>query len=470
MDNLPEDIPYQILALATEREGAIEQLQRDLPLDLVYEYGKGHGEIFRALCNFYNQTGVSPIDPSAFKTWLKTETMIPDALGGDEQLDEYFKEAKAGDKATPQSVTALMRLYFNKAQRNEKIQELSDLSGDKNDFASTERVAELLNQIESFNKSGSDPLDKVTTGLSIAEDAEGLWELPDFFPTQFKSLNVALGYTEQGGFCKGAVYGVLAQSGHGKSTFAKSLVNHWLDDGNKVLYVNYEEARAHWERVLFTQITKQNIYKGEGLNDLEKKHYTRLFTDKVKEWGNNFMVRHDPDTVFFEDMESWVRDVANKGHNFDVLVIDTIQSMYVKELKNAPRWQQFEKMMVSLEKMARELDCVILITAQENANRMKEGREVVKQSDAGGALTIIQKCTATIFITKAKMALGDDSMDDTIMQLQIPKNRITGVASSEADAPLVRYNDATKSYENFDIPDGQGYESTMSDDFLTNPY
>jgi replicative DNA helicase len=125
--------------------------------------------------------------------------------------------------------------------------------------------------------------------------------------------------------------------------------------------------------------------------------------------------------------------------------------------KGKPRWGEFEEMMVRLEKLARDMNCVLIITAQENSNRMKEKREVVQQSDTGGSLAIQQKCAVTIFITEKRLATNDDTEDENVMQLQIPKNRITGSAFLY-DPPLVRYNDEKKIYEQYEIADDSMYE------------
>jgi replicative DNA helicase len=193
-----------------------------------------------------------------------------------------------------------------------------------------------------------------------------------------------------------------------------------------------------------------------------------MFKNKMDEWGERFMVRHDPDTPYFEDLERWLRDIM--GHNAklpDVIVIDTIQSMFTRGGKGKPRWGEFEEMMVRLEKLARDMNCVLIITAQENANRMKEKREVVQQSDTGGSLAIQQKCAVTIFITEKRLASGDESEDEYIMQLQIPKNRITG-STFVFDPPLVRYVDSRKSYEEYNVITDESYNSTSSilDDLL----
>ncbi len=52
------------------------------------------------------------------------------------------------------------------------------------------------------------------------------------------------------------------------------------------------------------------------------------------------------------------------------------------------------------------------------------------------------------------------------MQLQIPKNRITGSAFLY-DPPLVRYNDEKKIYEDYQVVDENSYtESTDLQDLL----
>lgn len=233
------------------------------------------------------------------------------------------------------------------------------------------------------------------------------------------------------------------------STFAKCLMNDWVNKGYTVLYINFEEASAHWETILFTQIIGQNVYAhAEEWTFDEREKHLHTFRSKLAEWGNRFMVRHDPDTSYFSDLEIWLRDIM--GHNErvpDVVIIDTIQSL-IEKGKGA-RWAEFEHMMIRLEKLARDMNSVFIITAQQNTEAMKEKREMIKQSDTGGSIAIQQKSSVTIFITEKRLISGDESDDDCLMQLQIPKNRITG-ASFMLDPPVVRYHDESKSYLDFD--------------------
>ncbi|HJS83549.1 MAG TPA: DnaB-like helicase C-terminal domain-containing protein [Nitrososphaera sp.] len=473
---MDEDIPfeYNVIALAFKQEGAIELFSEMLPPEFV---GAIHGQsgisqFYQALIDFYEKTGLDPVDMIAFRSWLETETDIYSALGGAFGISVFLDTVDKVELSTPTAVVKVLRHRANKRKQLDSLQELQLLVSKKEHKTPEDhtRINYLTEQIRTLeNEIGYNPLEKVVTGHNIATKADQLWTLPDFLPTPFRKLNMALGYSEDAGFVKGAVSAILAPSGQGKSTFAKCLMNHWVDAGHTVLYVNFEEAVSHWERILFTQVTKQNIYKGANLSDQERTFYTQRFQEKMNEWGDRFIVRHDPDTPYFEDLEKWFRDIL--GHNDkvpDAIIIDTIQSMFTKGSGGKPRWGQYEEMMVRLEKLAKDMHSAMIITAQENTNRMKERREVVLQSDTGGSISIVQKCTVSVHLTQKNS--NEDWEDEYVMELQIPKNRITGTAFT-GDPPAVKYNDTTKSYEEWDPVTDKSYNAgSVLDRFKDGDY
>lgn len=465
-------IEYQIFSLALRVDGAIQILAKELPADIV---GINHGqrgihEFYLALLAYYNATNLSIVDPIGFKSWLETETDIKEGLGGNAGVSVMMDLLMSLELSTVDSVVQLVKHKANKRKQIDYLQELQLILNQKGTKSEKdlERINIITSEIREIeNQLNYDPLEKLTTANDISNRAESLLDIPSFLPTQFKSLNRAMGYTDDGGFYKGAVHAVIAPSGKGKSTFAKCLANNWVENGHTVLYVNFEEAVGHWERILMTQIIGKNVYaESENWTPQEREKYLKVFKDKLAQWGNKLMVRHDPETPYFEDLERWLRDIIDYAETPEVVVIDTIQSMFTKGGKGKPRWGEFEEMMVKLEKLARDMNCVLIITAQENSNRMKEKREVVQQSDTGGSLAIQQKCAVTIFITEKKLISGDDSEDDNIMQLQIPKNRITG-SSFVYNPPLVRYVDSKKMYEEYESVNEEDYDtSSLLDDLL----
>jgi replicative DNA helicase len=463
-------VEYQIFALSLRQEGAVAYFDTNLPEDIV---GTIHGqtginEFYRAIIGYYHATKLDVVDHIAFKVWLESETDIYSALGGTSGVDTMMEILMSMNLSTPDSITKIVKHKANKRKQLDYLQELQILITQKGEKTPKDlaRIAQITSEIKDLEgELNYNPLDSVSTANDIAKRAEDLLEIPNFLPTQYKSLNRAMGYTDDGGFFKGAVHAIIAPSGKGKSTFAKCLVNNWADQGYRVLFVNFEEAISHWERVLMTQIIGKNVYK-ESINwtPEQKEHNLKIFKDKLEEWGDRFMVRHDPETPYFEDLERWLRDITGNNERLpDVVVIDTIQSMFTRGGKGKPRWGEFEEMMVRLEKLARDMNCVLIITAQENSNRMKEKREVVQQSDTGGSLAIQQKCAVTIFITEKKLMSGDDSEDDNIMQLQIPKNRITG-STFVYDSPLVRYVDEKKTYEEYEAITEKDYNRDVDFD------
>jgi len=458
-------LEYQIFASALKENGAIAYYSENLPDNIVglIHGEKGIHEFYQALLSYYSATQLPIVDPVAFKSWLVSDTNIYDALGGSAGVSVLLDYVLNVEYSDPVSITELIKHKANKRKQKNYLQELQILISKKGAKSQediekinilTSEIRELENQLK-YN-----PYSKLTTGNDVANRASDLLDIPTFLSTQYKSLNRAMGYTDDGGFFRGAVHAIIAPSGKGKSTFAKCLANNWLDCGYTVLYVNFEEAIGHWERILMTQIIGKNVYsEAKSWSESEKEQYIKMFKDKLNEWGDRLLVRHDPDTPYFEDLEIWLRDLM--GHNEklpDVVIIDTIQSMFTRG-KGKPRWGEFEEMMVKLEKLARDMNCVLIITAQENANRMKEKREVVQQSDTGGSLAIQQKCAVTIFITEKRLISDDDSIDENIMQLQIPKNRITGSTFSY-DPPLVRYIDDKKVYEEYKVVSNEDYSTS----------
>ena len=467
-------IEYQVFALALREPGAIANFAENLSPDIVgINHGqKGIHEFYLALIAFYNATSLDIVDPIGFKGWLETETDIREALGGNAGVSVMMDILMSVDLPSTDSAIQLVKYKANKRKQLDYLHELQLILNQKGTKSDKDiaRITLITSEIKELENSlNYDPLEKLTTANDIANRAESLLDIPSFLPTQFKSLNRAMGYTDDGGFYKGAVHAVIAPSGKGKSTFTKCLANNWVETGHTVLYVNFEEAVGHWERILMTQIIGKNVYaEADKWSPEQREKYLKMFKDKLAQWGNKLMVRHDPETPYFEDLERWLRDIIDHSESEipEVVIIDTIQSMFTKGGKGKPRWGEFEEMMVRLEKLARDMNCVLIITAQENSNRMKEKREVVQQSDTGGSLAIQQKCAVTIFITEKRLISGDESEDENIMQLQIPKNRITG-SSFVYNPPLVRYVDSKKMYEEYESVNDEDYDTgSLLDDLL----
>jgi len=470
-----EDIfEYQILAASFSIPGAIQKFSKELdPINVGFIHGfTGIHEIYKSLVSYHSQIDTDIVDPVAFKSWLQSETEIVEAIGGVVVLDDLFIQILSTELSSVESIIKLTNYRANKRRQLDKLQELKFLITKKGQLNEDDKakIGSLTDQIRELEKDlNYNPLASVRTAFDIADGVDDLWDIPPFLPTQFPALNQALGYSaETGGIPRSAITTIVALSGFGKSTLIRCLCNHWLDQGETVLFINFEETKSHWERTLMTQITKTNVYaEAQDIPENKKEWLTKVFKDKLAQWGDNLMVRHDPDTLFFEDLENWLRDILGHGvKKPTVVVIDTIQSMFTKSGGKA-RWGEFEQIMVRLEKLAKDMDAAFILTAQQNINSTKEKREVINQSDMGGSVTITQKSSVVMFLTPMKDATGDETLSDTLMQVQIPKNRITGTVFA-SNPPILQYDDRIKSYVNYDanLLDGVvAYEKALLEDF-----
>lgn len=472
MENEEIIFDYQVLAACFRIPGAVTRFINELnPSDV----GEVHGiigiyEFYKSIVLFHTKTGLDPIDPVAFRSWLQTESDIFDALGGATGVDSFMATLYELELSSLDSIIKLVEFRARKRRQLNKVQELKSLISSKGqlDDHALSKIKSLTEQINELEQDlDYNPLSSVRTANDIIDSVDELWDVPPFLKTQFVDLNKALGYTEEGGFFRGGIHSVVALSGMGKSTFVKCLCNNWLDQGYTVLFINFEEAQSHWERTLMTQIIEKNVYaESKNLTSDLLAKYTEIFKAKLREWGDRLMVRHDPDTLFFEDLEIWLRDILGNGaRKPDIVVIDTIQSMFVKSGGKA-RWGEFEQIMVRLEKLAKDMDAVFIITAQQNINSVKEKREVINQSDMGGSVTITQKSTIAMFLTPLKSTKNDETINENLMQIQIPKNRITGTVFSN-DPPVIAYIDSIKSYIPWDKSEDSRYDTSyVEEDFF----
>lgn len=457
--NEEAQLDKQILAASLYDPEAIGIFSEFLNPDAVGKPVQAYGyfQLYSDIVKCHKEIG--EVTPDIFGAWLDNYPAVLDQLGGKKSYNELVKSLDGVEKINPTSLLKLAHKRLGRTQTIKKMEELKQALGD--DGADDDSLEALSMEIQDRIRSAR-PEHKlvIRTATNIAEDAEALWDFQPFIPTQYKGLNASLGYDrDSGGVMRGNIYSIVATSGLGKSTLVKSMCNHWLDTGYKVLFINFEEAQDHWERILMTQITENNAYKKIASDEAAR--MTKKFKSKMNEWGDRFMIRHDPDSLYYEDLEHWLKEIYDNHEDKrpDIVVIDTIQSLFTKSGGKA-RWGEFEYIMVRLEKLAKEMNAVFILTAQQNSNALKESRTEINQSDIGGSVTIVQKSSVVIVLVPRKDnvdldSFGSEGISD-IIELHMPKNRITGT-SAKKNPPLVKYDDEKKLYSDWSLAQDSKY-------------
>jgi len=150
---------------------------------------------------YYKATQLDIVDPIAFRSWLKSETEIYEALGGSVGTETMFSILMNMNLSNAESILKLIEHKANKRKQIDYLQELQMLITQKSNKSDEdiERISLLTAKIRELeNQINYNPLDNVTTAIDISSRAEDLLIIPDFMSTQFKSLNRAMGYTDKG--------------------------------------------------------------------------------------------------------------------------------------------------------------------------------------------------------------------------------------------------------------------------------
>lgn len=449
-------IDYDVLATVLKDPDAPAIFKENIIDGAVGKINQAYGvyQLYKNAINCYETLG--QVDFETFGKWLEQFPELYEKIGGKEAYAELVTELEPIDPSNPITLSKLVNNNYNRLIALRKIDNLRDTL--MSDQSTDEDIDAASSDLQEKIRSAKKKRERISfrTALTIAQESDDLFDTVPFIPTQFKSLNRALGYDKDvGGVMRGNIYSVVATSGRGKSSLVKAMCNNWLDTGYKVLFVNFEEARDHWERVLMTQVTGHNAYKAHEKSSAELSSILEQFKSKMNEWGTRFMVRHDPDSLYFEDLEGWLRDLYDNQEQDrpDIVVIDTIQSLFTKSGGRA-RWGEFEQIMVRLEKLAKDMNAVFIITAQQNSNSLRENRSEINQSDIAGGVTIVQKSSVVMVLMPMQTEIDLDSYGSDgitpIMEIHIPKNRITGTQSNN-NPPLVIYDDDLKLYLDYDI-------------------
>lgn len=461
-------LEYQVFALSFKDEGAIRYFAENLPVKVVgaFDNSLGLKEFYQSLLQYHEITNASLVDPIGFRSWLETETNLYTAINELVGIDAFIDTITHLKVSNPEQVVAILKSRANKRNQMDALAELQRVLTKKENKTDedNEKIGQLTSRIQQLQASVQySPQDGLTTIEDIKNDLDHIFEIPEFLETPFKEYNKALGYTGNGGYVRGALHGVVAVSGFGKSTLVKNLCNHWLDMGYKVLFINYEETRSHWEKILLSQIIEKNVYAhSESWTEEELEHYKKIFIQRLEEWGDNLKVKHQPETSYYDDLDKWLRDLIGESVWIpDIVVIDTIQSLITKASKG-PRWSDYESMIINMERLAKDMNAAFILTAQQNNDALKEKREVIHQGDIGGSVSIVQKCSIISVITEKKLL--DDTEDERVMQIQIPKNRITGKQTTR-DMPTLLYDDESKSYKEYVLSPQQVAAQAKYDDF-----
>ena len=183
-----------------------------------------------------------------------------------------------------------------------------------------------------------------------------------------KVINTTFGYLNKvtGGFEKGDLIIVSAETGGGKSAFCMNLANQiGCTQKRPTLYLNSEmsadQMAIRWDAIL-AQKSHARLRRGEITEDevseigaaLDRLHNGQLHTLTI------------PDLQIANVLSETRR--AKKQHNIELVIVDYIGRMDTTSTPNRDDWQILKAAAQKLKTMAQDLQIIVIMIAQLNAN------------------------------------------------------------------------------------------------------
>lgn len=228
----------------------------------------------------------------------------------------------------------------------------------------------------------------------------------EFLPTGFLELDIVL----DGGFIKREMVILGGRTGSGKSFVAGTIFHHIATQGFNSAYFSLEISNEMVvSRLIGAEANVQPtaIMMKKLEPDLDEKIHDAKAKVSVYE---EFMHFYD-DIWDFPKMKKEI--LENK---YDFVVIDFIQNISV------PGKEEYERLSFlahSLQQLAKEADCCILVVSQLSNNMAKEKKDDVIEYKGSGEIGIV--CDLGFYIEKGKNGYGT-------FNLHLRKNRrgVTG--------------------------------------------
>ena len=282
------------------------------------------------------------------------------------------------DAGLTQYVVELMSAYGLESRFDQYVASLKERTRKKQFVIGFEQILEdAKNGEDSIYSSAQELLNKLTSPIDA-----GMKQIGSFVPDAINEIGssekgIRSGFAELDktirGLCKGNLIIVAGRPSMGKSTFAANIATNVAMDGNVVAYFSLEMTSVEiTQRMLYSvsRRSEQEILRSATGTDTRAAEDAMRASERISDM--KFFVNENTNlTVRKIEMES--RKIAALEGRIDLIVIDylgLVQSEYSNGTRT--RIQEVTEISHSLKRLAKSLNCPIMLVSQLNRN--SEGR------------------------------------------------------------------------------------------------
>lgn len=275
-------------------------------------------------------------------------------------------------------VIDLMTAFGLESQFDQYVASIKERTRKKKFIEGFEKILEEAKEgYDSIYSKAQELLNKLTSPLDA-----GMKQIGAFVPEAINEIGssekgIRSGFPELDetirGLCKGNLIIVAGRPSMGKSTFAANIATNVAKDGNVVAYFSLEMTSVEiTQRMLFSisRRSEQDILRSATGDDARAAEDAMRASEQISDM--KFFVNENTNlTVSKIEMES--RKIAALEGKIDLIVIDYLGLVKSENHKgDRTRIQEVTEISHSLKRLAKSLNCPIILVSQLNRN--SEGR------------------------------------------------------------------------------------------------
>ena len=307
--------------------------------------------------------------------------------------------------------------------------------------------------LENFDKVSKITFNDTDLGMNyFSEEAmKAHWEFLKNPEAKVKTMWSSLDEYTNGGFLKdGRMLAlIMAQAGLGKSVFLSNLAVNFMKQNLGVVVISVEMSENVYAQRFDAHISKKNINK---LAEYEETAVQRIkeFYKKYPQ-SNLFIKEYPPRSVHSRDIQSYLENLKNAGHHFDVIIIDYL-NLVLPNRSSDSMYKDGQMVSEELRGMSYFFKVPVISATQCNSEGMNS--DTIDMQNVSESRAIVH----TVDFLAALMQ-SQDQREDGLISMRILKNRFGGqvgkICNFKMDPETLEVADITGN--NDDIAD-----STMS--------
>lgn len=279
------------------------------------------GKTLKLMLKYYEKYNSTPSNTVIKALAKKYSEKHPDDQINQIDLDNLLVDiSKIDSSINEDAVNSNIKEFIRRHAFYDALNSNADLLIDHPE--SYEKVVDKC--LENFDRVQKITFNDTDLGLNYFDEAamEKHWDYirnPEAkISTGWSSLD---SYTN-GGFLKDgrSLYLIMAQAGLGKSVFLSNLAVNFLKQNLSVVVISLEMSEDVYAVRFDSHISKKNINR---LKENEESAISRI-KEFYKQYpqSNLFIKEYPPKSVTCNDIQIYLENLKNSGHNFDVLIVD----------------------------------------------------------------------------------------------------------------------------------------------------